>query len=89
MCNCKETNGFAERLAEAKRLTEETKEVHVVYVHKKVNLPFMRKEKDLTDALGICCYFLPDGTEIIYTKKEVVAKTKSTKNVSKKNNPKV
>ncbi len=68
-CNCKETNGFKEKLVEAKRLTAETGEVHVVYV---LDVPnngkhvFLRKESNLNDDLGICCYFLTDGTEVEY-----------------------
>jgi hypothetical protein len=73
-CNCKETNGFKEKLAEAKRLTTETGETHVIYV---LNVPnngkhvFLRKESDLNDSLGICCYFLPGGTEVEYTPRNV------------------
>ena len=70
MCNCKETNGFKEKLAEAQRLTAETGEVHVVFAKQVVGhgkFSFMRKETDLTDELGICCYYLPDGTEKEFT----------------------
>ena len=93
MCNCKNTEGFAEKLHQANLLTEETGETHVVYT---INVPnhgkhaFLRKETALTDGLGICCYTLPDGTEkeykptneIIVTDATTVSKPKSK--VSKK-----
>jgi hypothetical protein len=66
MCNCAKTPGFKEKLALAKKQTEKTGETHVVYVHKASNTVFMRKQSDLNDSLGICCYFLPDGTEVEY-----------------------
>jgi hypothetical protein len=72
MCNCKNTNGFNQKLAEAKALTAETGQTHVVYAKEvpgQGKFVFMRKESDLNDALGICCYFLPDGTEVVYTPK--------------------
>ena len=75
MCDCNKTLGFKEKLAEAKALTAETRQNHVVYVHKATASVFMRKESDLTDALGICCYYLPDGTEVVYVPK---AKAKHT-----------
>jgi hypothetical protein len=68
-CNCKETNGFKEKLAEAKRLTAETGELHVIYaldVPRQGKHVFLRKESQLNNNLGICCYFLPDGTEVEY-----------------------
>ena len=77
-CTCENTIGFKEKLAEAKKLTEETGQTHVVYVHKAVGQVFMRKEKDLHNNLGICCYFLPDGTEVIY-----VPKTKKSRTTKK------
>lgn len=70
MCNCKQTNGFNQKLVEAKQLTTETGESYVVYAKE---IPghgkhvFVIKEDSITDALGICCYFMPDGTEKIYT----------------------
>ena len=48
---------------------KETGEMHVVYVHKATDTAFMRKEINLTNDLGICCYFLSDGTEIEWTDK--------------------
>jgi UDP-N-acetyl-D-mannosaminuronic acid transferase (WecB/TagA/CpsF family) len=70
MCNCKNTDGFKLKLAEAKALTVETGQTHVVYA---LEIPgngkhvFMRKESELNNSLGICCYFLPDGIEVVYT----------------------
>lgn len=69
MCNCQDTEGFDQSLSKAKFLTESTGEVHVAYVHKAVNQSFVRKESDLSDELGICCYFLADGTEVKYKRK--------------------
>jgi len=92
MCNCKNTDGFKQKLAEAKKSTEETGETYVVYAKE---VPghgkhvFVCKESALTDELGICCYFLSNGKEVIYTLKNVedievsepivVKKTKKTK----------
>ena len=84
MCNCKYTNGFKQKLAEAKQLTEETGRTHVVYA---LNVPnngkhvFMRKLSDLNDSLGICCYYLPNGEEVEYTTPEVKSKFKKAKKV--------
>lgn len=103
MCNCKETSGFKEKLAEAQRLTAETGETHVVYAKQVVGhgkFSFMRKETDLTDELGICCYYLPDGTEKPYTaqpiinemdvvSEDVVSKPKNQRKNAKKNTEKV
>ncbi len=100
MCSCKEANGFKEKLHQAKTLTEQTGEIHVVYVHKAVKHAFIRKEIDLTDALGICCYYLPDGTEKPYIPSsgvsemnvegaEVVSKTKRQGKNAKKNTEQV
>ncbi|MEC4050598.1 hypothetical protein OX284_014255 [Flavobacterium sp. SUN046] len=66
MCSCKETKGFSEQLAIAKKLTEQTGETHVVYVPKAVGVPYMRKESDMVGDLGICCYTLPTGEEVPY-----------------------
>lgn len=68
-CNCQKTPGFKEQLRIAKTMTERTGETYVVYVHKATKSVFMRTESSLTDELGICCYFLPDGTEVLYTPK--------------------
>lgn len=84
MCNCKNTDGFKLKLAEAKALTVETGQIHVVYA---LEIPgngkhvFMRKESELNNSLGICCYFLPDGTEVIYVPKH---KAKTTQKKVKK-----
>lgn len=64
MCNCQETPGFNEKLKIAKQLTEQTGETHIVYVRKAVGHAYIRKESDIANAVGICCYFLPDGTEV-------------------------
>ncbi len=69
-CNCEKANGFQEKLGLAKRETKKTGETHVVYVHKATNTVFMRKESDLNNDLKICCYFLPDGTEVEWTDKK-------------------
>ncbi len=69
MCNCKTTPGFNEKLREAAGKTKTTGEIHVVYVYKKSGTIFIRKESELNDEMGICCYFLSDGTEVIYQKK--------------------
>jgi len=74
MCNCTQTEGFQQSLSKAKSLTDKTGETHVVYVHKAVGRSFVRKESELNDELNICCYFLPNGKEVVYTPKEV-AKT--------------
>lgn len=81
-CNCRNTEGFNSKLSLAKKETEKTGEVHVVYVHKASNTVFMRKESQLTDALGICCYFLPDGTEVEYKKSEIIDTTDEVKDIS-------
>ena len=78
MCNCKETTGFKQQQAEAKRLTELTGGQHVVYHMKAVGLNFVGKETDLNDELGICCYYLPDGTEKLYTPSSAIAKMNVT-----------
>ncbi len=70
MCNCINTNGFKEKLHEATLLTVETGETHVVYAKEVPDHGkhvFLTKESLLTDDLGICCYYLPDGTEKEYT----------------------
>lgn len=74
MCNCENVEGFKQSLSKAKSLTEETGETHVVYVHHAVEHSFVRKESDLSDDLGICCYFLPNGKEVQYNPKETVSK---------------
>ena len=71
MCACTETYGFKYKLKEAKRLTDITGVVHVVFSKQIVNQVFVCKESDLTDALEICCYFLPSGVEVVYVKKNV------------------
>jgi len=86
-CKCEDANGFKEKLALAKKQTRTTEETHVVYVHKAVNQAFMRKETELNDELGICCYFLPDGTEIEWTaevSKEIKAKAKKQAKIDAK-----
>lgn len=69
MCNCKKTNGFKEKINEATILQNQTNEVHAVFVLNGV--VFCCKESELSDELGICCYFLIDGTEVVYTKKSI------------------
>jgi hypothetical protein len=81
-CNCKNTEGFKQKLKEAKNKTDQTGEVHVVFVLNKVI--FVCKETDLSDDLGIYCYFLADGTEKPYTQaktQEIIGKIKAKKNV--------
>jgi hypothetical protein len=82
-CKCEDANGFQEKMSLAKKQTRLTGEIHVVYVHKAVNQTFMRKETELNNDLGICCYFLPDGTEVEWSDKvakEIKAKvTKQAK----------
>lgn len=90
MCDCKNKVGFKEKMREAQQKTKDTGDIHVVYVHKATDSVFVRKETDLNDDLGICCYYTPDGKEVIYVKKaveltqeniqdEVISKTKPTK----------
>lgn len=91
MCNCKDTNGFKQKLAQARNLTAETGETHVVYA---LEVPghgkhvFLTKESLLTDELGICCYYLPNGKEIEYTpeiSKEIKQKAKKQAKTDAKN----
>lgn len=71
-CGCENTQGFKQKLSLAKERTNTTGEIHVVFVMKAVGQVFVCKETDLTDEMGICCYFLPDGTEVHYkVKKEL------------------
>ena len=89
MCDCKKIEGFSQSLSKANFLTAQTGETYVVYVHKAVNLTFVRKESDLSDDLGICCYFLPDGTEVEYKAQPVVEQpTEETSVISKKTSAK-
>lgn len=84
MCDCKKIEGFQQSLSKANFLTAQTGEIYVVYFHKAVNLTFVRKESDLNDDLGICCYFLPDGTEVEYKAQPVIAQpTEETPVISK------
>lgn len=69
MCDCKKTEGFSEKLREANALTQSTGELYVVFVLKPLKAVFVCKEADLNDEMGICCYFTPDGTEVLYTPK--------------------
>ena len=78
MCNCTKADGFKAKLSEAQKLTNETGETHVVYVHKAVNMAFVRKETDLNDELGICCYYTPDGKEVEYVSKASKKANKKT-----------
>lgn len=71
MCTCIKTDGFQNKLKLAKLRTNATGVTHVVFVLKALKQVFVCKEEDLTDDLGICCYYLYDGTEIPYVKKEV------------------
>ena len=70
MCACTETNGFKEKLAEAKLLTEKTGEIHIVFALQTVKEVFVCKESDLDDSFEICCYFLSTGKEVVYKKKQ-------------------
>lgn len=91
MCDCKKTDGFKQKLAEAKKLTEETGETHVVYTKEVPGQGkhiFLRKETDLNDELGVCCYYLSDGTEVEYTlevSKEIKTKAKKQSKIDAKN----
>lgn len=69
MCNCKNTNGFKEKIKEATQLQNQTNEIHVVFVLN--GIVFCCKESELSDELGICCYFLIDESEINYIKKSI------------------
>ncbi|WP_027381872.1 hypothetical protein [Epilithonimonas caeni] len=71
MCDCKNKVGFKDKLREAGKKTKDTGILHVVYVHKATDSIFIRKESDLNDELNICCYFTPDGKEVLYVKKTV------------------
>ena len=71
MCACTDTYGFKDKLKQAKLLTATTGQVHVVFSKQIVNQVFVCKESDLSDALDICCYFLPSGVEVVYVKKNV------------------
>lgn len=79
MCNCQTIEGFQQSLSKAESLTKSTGETHVVYVHKAVGMSFVRKESELNNELAICCYFLPNGKEVIYTPK-VAEKTSNIDN---------
>src|ERR1700712_4178385 len=65
-CACEKTQGFKQKLSLAKEKTQSTGKIHVIFVMKAVGQVFVCKESELTDELGICCYFLPDGTEVEY-----------------------
>lgn len=81
-CNCRNTEGFKQKLKEAQNLTAQTGEVHVVFVLNKVI--FVCKETDLSDNLGIYCYFLADGTELPYMQaktQEIIEKIKAKKSI--------
>jgi len=81
-CNCKNTEGFKQKLKEAQNKTTQTGEVHVVFVLNKVI--FVCKETDLSDDLGIYCYFLADGKEKPYTQaktQDIITKIKAKKSV--------
>ena len=66
MCDCRKKEGFKQKLNEAKKLTEETGVQHVVFYMETVNKLFVGAENAINDDYGICCYFMPDGTEIQY-----------------------
>jgi hypothetical protein len=70
-CNCKKTQGFNDKLRLAQAETKRTGETHVVFIMEAVKQIFVCKEDDLTDDMGVCCYFLPDGTEVAYTTDKV------------------
>ena len=70
-CNCKKTQGFLDKLRIAQAKTKETGDTYVVFIMEAVKQMFVCKEDDLTDDMGICCYFLPDGTEVAYTTAKV------------------
>ena len=79
-CNCRKTQGFNDKLKIAQAKTKQTGDVHVVFIMEAVKQIFVCKEDDLKDNMGVCCYFLPDGTEVAYTQestKEIIAKIKS------------
>lgn len=66
-CNCRKTQGFNDKLKIAQTETRRTGDTYVVFVMEAVKQIFVCKEDDLTDDMGIYCYFLPDGTEVAYT----------------------
>lgn len=66
-CNCRKTQGFNDKLKIAQQETKRTGEVYVVFIMEAVKQIFVCKEDDLTDDMGVYCYFLPDGTEVAYT----------------------
>jgi hypothetical protein len=74
MCNCKNTTGFQQKITEANQKNISTGLIYVVFVIKNTSqgdLVFMAKESDLNDELGICCYFLANGKEVDYVKKNI------------------
>ncbi|WDF45251.1 hypothetical protein PQ459_10105 [Chryseobacterium sp. KACC 21268] len=87
MCNCKNKVGFKQKLKEAEKLTKETGDLHVVYVHKATDTIFVRKETDLNDDLKICCYFTPDGKEVLYVQKTDKEKVETTDEIKENETP--
>jgi len=81
-CNCRKTQGFNDKLKIAQAETKRTGQTHVVFIMEAVKQIFVCKEDDLTDDMGVYCYFLPDGTEVAYTQastQAIIAKIQSKK----------
>jgi hypothetical protein len=81
MCKCKDTQGFNDKLKVAQLIEKETGETQVVFVLNEI--VFVCRLNDLHDELGICCYFLSDGTEVIYQPKALQIQEKKAKKSSK------
>lgn len=64
-CNCKNADGFRQKLGEAKKNTKRDGVTWVVFVVNEI--VFICKETELKDDFGMCCYFTPDGNEVEYT----------------------
>jgi hypothetical protein len=77
MCKCKDTQGFNDKLKLAQLFEKETGKTQVVFVLNEI--VFVCGLNDLHDELGICCYFLSDGTEVIYRPSTQVVEAKNTK----------
>ena len=74
MCNCKNTNGFQEALRNAKNLDLKTDKKHAVYIKNKT--AFVGELNTVKKTVGICCYFLSNGEEVLIEAQEVQSKTK-------------
>lgn len=81
MCKCKDTQGFNDKLKVAQLIEKETGETQVVFVLNEI--VFVCGLNELSDDLGVCCYFLSDGTEVIYKPSTPAIKAQDKKSKQK------